>query len=235
VCNLRPVPKEGKTIKIGVWFVWRKDTKQLRKWAQLWDLQTFKPYKTSDIYLPQYCKYQYQNSCLLDWACPSTISEWSGLKLWSQKAGNATFSLLQSHNIDFGSAAWRVAELLIQVERSNGIREKVCNCTKFCHCIKVWQILGLSTHWQWRYVNLKQIKYYKEQGNITASAWIPYPIICTSNSRESGQSRISWGCNQKEGDGWKACTYYWQATTPLPSVTQLYSQAMHHPCLMSAV
>jgi len=27
------------------------------------------------------------------------------LKLWSQKAGCATFSLLQSHNTDFGSAA----------------------------------------------------------------------------------------------------------------------------------
>ncbi len=28
-------------------------------------------------------------------------------KLWSQKAGYATFSLLQSHNIDFGSTAWQ--------------------------------------------------------------------------------------------------------------------------------
>lgn len=80
VCHLRQVPK-GKTIKIGVWFVWRKDTKQFRNWAQFWDLQTFKPYKTSDIYLPQYCKYQYQTSCLLDWAFTSTISDWSGVEI----------------------------------------------------------------------------------------------------------------------------------------------------------
>lgn len=85
------------------------------KRAELWD------FKTRDI-----------SSLILQKSVPKLLLVWSGIyinnlrwtafKFWSQKAGYANFSLLQTQDIewDFGSAAlevWRsVAELLLQVE-----------------------------------------------------------------------------------------------------------------------
>ncbi len=61
----------------------RKDTKQSMKWAELWDLCKS---SKQEIYLPQYCKNQYQNSCLRDQAFTSTISAWTAVKFLVSKS-----------------------------------------------------------------------------------------------------------------------------------------------------